>query len=173
MRFDNGAKVKSQELEAQTDALLAAAPRDPRRPAYTEKELRRKTSRCEPLAEDLSWNPDEWFDAQDLRRIGPADLDAAIEECELEPSHAKVLRLWARGNSTRDIAEVAGASHMTVHRTLKAACYRCSGSRLVIMRRRVEREIWECYLEDVRRRLYRKPGSAAGGLTPLAHRLLR
>ena len=163
----------SQDLEAQADALLAAAPRDRDFPAYSDKELRRKAARCEPLAVDLSWNPDEWFEAQDLRRIGRADLDAVIEECELEPADAKVLRLWAKGNSTREIAAAGGASHMTVHRALKAACYRCSGSRLVMMRRRVEREIWECYLEDVRRRVYRKPGRSAGGLTPLAHRLLR
>jgi len=173
MRCERGARMRSRELEAQADALLASAPRDAERPAYSEKELRRKGSRCEPLAEDLSWSPDEWFQAQDLRRIGPADLDAVIDDCRLEPGDAKALRLWARGNSTREIAGLVGGSHMTVHRRVKAACYRCSGSRLVIMRRRVEREIWECYLEDVRRRLYRRPGRAAGGLTPVAHRLLR
>jgi hypothetical protein len=173
MRYERGVKTSSQELEEQADALLAAAPRSREHPAYSEKELRRKGARCEALEPDLSWDPDEWFDALELRRIARADLDTVIEECGLAPAEAKVLRLWAKGNSTREIAAAGESSHMTVHRALKAACYRCSGARLVIMRRRVDREIWECYLEDVRRRLYRKPGRAAGGLTPQAHRLLR
>jgi hypothetical protein len=111
-----------RDLEEAADRLLRDAPRDPERPAYTERHLVRRTrldAPIEALAETIA------PPGRSLRE----ELIFLLSVSRIDQDSRRCLRLWVDGWSQFEIAEAIGASQQRVSQRLRfalAACYDAS-----------------------------------------------
>jgi hypothetical protein len=106
-------------LELEADNMLAAAPPDPDRPVYTERQLQRHGTRVRIPADRLAQltcvrGPNFRDELRFLASV--TDLTAFDQVC---------LRLWADGWTQREIAQRLGLTQLPISRCLRAALRQC------------------------------------------------
>lgn len=105
-------------LEREADRLLGAQPRDPERPAYTERQLARRGPRLisvDALAEQAV------APSQPLRD----ELRFLASVSRLEPGLRLTLRLWIEGWSQQEIAAACHLSQQRVSQRIQKALRVC------------------------------------------------
>lgn len=109
-------------LEVAADNLLAAAPRDPERPVYTERQLRRHGERVRFPVEYLARLTA--IRGQDFRD----ELRFLASVSDLTPAERVCLRLWSDGWTQQEIAAKLRATQQWVCKALRRALRRCYDS---------------------------------------------
>jgi DNA-binding CsgD family transcriptional regulator len=109
-------------LEVAADSLLAAVPRDPDYPVYTERQLQRHGSRLRVPAERLARLATiHGTDFRDELRFLASVTDLTLTE-------RACLRLWSDGWTQQEIASKLRASQQWVGKALRRALQQCYDS---------------------------------------------
>src|SRR5437016_1964836 len=108
-------------LETAADALLRTTCRDPERPAYTERQLMRKSPRMIDIREMVrrAFTP-----SQTLRD----EIRFLASVSHMNSEHRRCLKLWIDGWNQQEIAEACGITQQFISRRLRKALRACYDS---------------------------------------------
>lgn len=120
-------EMREQFLEMAADYLLRKTPRDPERPAYTERQLARKW----PRALCVDRIPCDASAPQSLRD----ELRFLMSITHLDREDRRCLKLWADGWTQQEIADAYNVRQQVVSYRLHQALRACYNSAPVSFRR--------------------------------------
>lgn len=110
---------KERALERAADMIITSLPRDPERPAYTERQLARRGRRQIPAGVRTVLH------AQGTAQPFQDELRFLATLSRLGPETRRCLSLWADGWTQREIAQALGLSQQRISQRLRQALRLC------------------------------------------------